>query len=187
MVSTKPKVAIFGDLYTRDNRIMNQNLVRFIEANGGEVITTPYIEYAKMIAGSYFRKWFKEGHYLDLLTYKTLKITMGALERNYTKIFNKILNEPEYSYQDDPAEILAKYNIATENTGESMDNIIKINYITKHHPDVSLLVQASPALCCASLITEAMKTAIEKQTGYLSSPLPMMALQDLKTISLCPI
>lgn len=162
--TAKPKVAIFGDLYSRDNRVMNQDLIRFIEANGGEVITTSYIEYAKMIAGSYFRKWFNEGKYFDLLTYKTLLVAMNAMEKNYLKIFNRILNEPEYSYEDDPAEILSKYNIATENTGESMDNILKIHYIKKHHPDVSLLVQASPALCCASLITEAMKVKIEKQT-----------------------
>jgi hypothetical protein len=46
-----------------------------------------------------------------------------------------------------------------------MDNILKIHYLKKYHPDVSLLIQASPALCCASLITEAMKAKIEKQTG----------------------
>jgi predicted nucleotide-binding protein (sugar kinase/HSP70/actin superfamily) len=161
----KPKVAIFGDLYSRDNRVMNQDLTRFIEANGGEVITTPYSEYAKMIAGSYFRKWFKEGKYFNLLTYRALLAAMSTMEKTYTKIFNRILDEPEVTYEDDPAEILARYNIATENTGESMDNILKIHYIKKYHPDVSLLIQASPALCCASLITEAMKAKIEKQTG----------------------
>ena len=46
----RPKVAIFGDFYVRDNSVMNQNLVRFIEANGGEVVTTPYYRFAKMIA-----------------------------------------------------------------------------------------------------------------------------------------
>jgi predicted nucleotide-binding protein (sugar kinase/HSP70/actin superfamily) len=163
--SPRPKVAIFGDLYSRDNRVMNQNLTRFIEAHGGEVITTPYIEYAKMIAASYFRKWFNEGRYLNLLTYRALLAAMGTIEKNYAKIFNRILDEPEYVYQDDPAEILVRYNIATENTGESMDNILKIHYLKKYHPDVSLLVQASPALCCASLITGAMKAKIEQQTG----------------------
>jgi predicted CoA-substrate-specific enzyme activase len=164
-ITPRPKVAIFGDLYSRDNSVMNQDLIRFIEAHGGEVITTPYIDYAKMIAKSYFRKWFNEGKYLDLLTSKALLTAMTALEKNYTNIVNRILNEPEHVYEDDPAEILARYSIAPENTGESMDNILKIHYIKKYHPDVSLLVQASPALCCASLITEAMKTKIEQQTG----------------------
>jgi predicted CoA-substrate-specific enzyme activase len=161
----RPKVAIFGDLYCRDNSVMNQNLIRFIEENGGEVLTTPYSEYAKMIAGSYFRKWFKEGKYVDLFTYKALLAAMSAMEKDYMKILQRILQEPEYLYDDDPAEILARYDIAPENTGESMDNILKIHYLKKHHPEVSLLVQASPSLCCASLITEAMKTKIEQQTG----------------------
>ncbi|WP_163336975.1 acyl-CoA dehydratase activase [Desulfopila sp. IMCC35008] len=161
----RPKVAIFGDMYVRDNRVMNQDLVRYIEESGGEVITTPYSEYAKMIAPSYFRKWFNEGKYYDYLANKALLATMSQLEKGYLKMFAGLLGEPEYEYDDDPTEILAHYGIVPENTGESMDNILKIHYIKKHHPDVSLFVQASPALCCPSLITEAMGERIEKTTG----------------------
>ncbi len=46
-----------------------------------------------------------------------------------------------------------------------MDNILKIHYIKKHHPEVALFVQASPAFCCPALITEAMAAEIERQTG----------------------
>ena len=45
---TRKKVAIFGDFYVRDNDIMNQNLIEAIENAGGEVITTPYNDYAKI-------------------------------------------------------------------------------------------------------------------------------------------
>jgi predicted CoA-substrate-specific enzyme activase len=161
----RPKVAVFGDLYVRDNRVMNQDLVRFIEKNGGEVITTPYSHYAKMIASSYFRKWFNEGKYLDVLSHRTLLATMTQMEKAYYRIFSRILGEGEPEYTDNAEKILADYNISLENTGESMDNILKIHYIKKHYPDVALFVQTSPALCCASLITEAMKEAIEDRTG----------------------
>jgi predicted CoA-substrate-specific enzyme activase len=161
----RPKVAIFGDLYVRDNRVMNQDLVRFIENNGGEVITTPYSNYAKMIAGSYFRKWFNEGKYLDVLSYRTLLATMTQMEKAYFRIFNRILGEGEFEYTDNPEKILAAYRISVENTGESMDNILKIHYLKKHYPDIVLFVQASPALCCASLITQAMREDIERLTG----------------------
>ena len=53
----RPQVAIFGDLYVRDNDVMNQGLIRAIEEAGGEAITTPYTEYIRIIAESYFRKW----------------------------------------------------------------------------------------------------------------------------------
>ncbi|SHO46324.1 acyl-CoA dehydratase activase [Desulfopila aestuarii] len=164
-VTRRPKVAIFGDLYVRDNRVMNQDLVRFIEIHGGEVITTPYSEYAKMIAPSYFRKWFNEGKYLDLLAYRALLSTMSRMEKTYMRIFAPVLGGEVFSYDDDPVQVLSEYNIQPENTGESMDNILKIHYIKKHFPDVSLFVQTSPSLCCPSLVTEAMRDRIEKKTG----------------------
>ncbi|BDD89459.1 acyl-CoA dehydratase activase [Desulfofustis limnaeus] len=161
----RPKVAIFGDLYSRDNRVMNQDLIRFIERHGGEVLTTPYSDYAKMIAFPYFRKWFNEGHYLHVLSNSAALMTMKQLEKTYQAIFNRILREPVKEFNDSPADILARFGVAIEHTGESMDNLLKVHYTKKFHPDVALFVQASPALCCASLITEAMRERIEAVTG----------------------
>ncbi len=161
----RPKVAIFGDMYVRDNEVMNQGLVHFIEDNGGEVITTPYSSYLKMVSGQYFRKWFIEGKYLDILSSKTLIATVTMLEKVYYKYFERILKEPEPEYNESPEKLLSEYNIRIENTGESMDNILKLFYIKKYYPDVALFVQTIPALCCASLITEAMAKEIEKRTG----------------------
>jgi predicted CoA-substrate-specific enzyme activase len=161
----RPKLAIFGDLYARDNEVMNQNLINFIEDNGGEVITTPYSFYAKMIAGPYFRKWFNEGKYLEVLSSKALLATINRLEKIYYRYFEEILNEPIPEFNEPPEMILSQYNILVENTGESMDNILKIYYLLKHYPDISLFVQTSPAFCCPSLITGAMAEEIERNTG----------------------
>ncbi|MDM8516392.1 acyl-CoA dehydratase activase [Desulfobacterales bacterium HSG16] len=160
-----PKVAIFGDMYVRDNDVMNQDLIHFIEQNRGEVITTPYSHYAKMIAGTYFKKWFKEGKYMSLLSYRTLLATMTRLEKTYYKYFERVLHETDHEFDEESEKILSKYRIEVENTGESMDNILKIFYIKKHYPDVSLFVQTAPAFCCPSLITEAMSKEIEQYTG----------------------
>jgi predicted nucleotide-binding protein (sugar kinase/HSP70/actin superfamily) len=161
----RPKVAIFGDLYARDNEVMNQDLVHFIEVNGGEVITTPFSSFLKMISGQYFRKWFIEGQYLNVLSTKTFFATATMMEKTYYKYFERILMEPDPAFNESPEKILSEYNIRKENTGESMDNILKIYYIKKHYPDVSLFVQTSPAFCCPSLVTEAMAKKIEKKTG----------------------
>ncbi|VVS91337.1 acyl-CoA dehydratase activase [Desulfoluna spongiiphila] len=159
------KVAIFGDLYVRDNKVMNQDLIRVIEAHGGEAITTPYNEYAKMIAEKYFKKWFAEGKYMNVISYKPLLAAMNTLERRYLRHFERVLPDVRHTYGDDPEKILARYNLSMENTGESMDNILKVHYIKKHYPDVGLFVQTSPAFCCASLVTEAMTETIEAVTG----------------------
>jgi predicted CoA-substrate-specific enzyme activase len=163
-VPPRPKVAIFGDLYVRDNEWINQDLIHFIESHGGEVVTTPYSTYLKMIAQPYLRKWFVEGRYVEALSSKALIATISRLEKTYYKYFQRIVQEPEPVYDEPPEEILASYGIRIENSGESMENILKIHYLKKYHPDIALFVQISPAFCCPSLVTEAMAGLIEHRT-----------------------
>jgi predicted nucleotide-binding protein (sugar kinase/HSP70/actin superfamily) len=162
---SRPKVAIFGDLYARDNPVFNQGLVHFIEAHGGEVLTTPYSDYLKMISRPYFRKWLIEGHYMSVISSKALMTTLKMKEKTYYKHFERILKEPEAEFDESAKDILARYSLRLENTGESMDNLLKIHYVIKHHPDVALFVQTTPAFCCPSLVTEAMAAQIEQKTG----------------------
>ena len=158
---TRPKVGIFGDLYVRDNAIMNQNLVHFIEDNGGEVITTPYYKYVKIIASSYFKKWFKEGKYLSLMSNGALLVAMQTMEKKYYKYFEPILSKSAFEVKDSYKDILPEYGILQEHTGESMDNILKIHHLINEYPDLKLLVQTNPAFCCPGLITEAMAQKLE--------------------------
>jgi len=160
-VTSRPKVGIFGDLYVRDNAIMNQDLVHFIEENGGEVITTPYYKYVKIIANSYFKKWFKEGKYLSLISNKTLLVAMQAMEKKYYKYFESILTKSAFEVKNSYETILPEYGILQEHTGESMDNILKIHHIINEYPDLTLLVQTNPAFCCPGMVTEAMAQKLE--------------------------
>ena len=162
---SRPKVAIFGDLYVRDNEVMNQDLVHFIEANGGEVVVTPYHNYVKMICKSYLHKWFREGLYFNVISNKTLMMAMTQLEKTYEKYFRPVLNDPEMSYDSPLRSILSAFNIKMENNGEAIENILKIYYTLKQHPDISLFVQTSPAFCCPSLVTESIAEEIEHQFG----------------------
>ncbi len=159
----RPKIGIFGDLYVRDNDIMNQDLIHFIEDNGGEAITTPYYKYLKIIANSYFRKWFKEGKYVSLMSNKTLLVVMQAMEKKYYKYFEPILGRSVFEINDSYEGILPDYGILQEHTGESMDNILKIHHIISEHPDLKLLVQTNPAFCCPGLITESMAHKLEEK------------------------
>ncbi len=159
----RPKIGIFGDLYVRDNDIMNQGLIHFIEDNGGEVITTPYYKYLKIIANSYFRKWFKEGKYVSLMSNKTLLVVMQAMEKKYYKYFEPILGRAVFTVNESYEAILPNYGILQEHTGESMDNILKIHHIVSEHPDLKLLIQTNPAFCCPGLITESMAHKLEEK------------------------
>lgn len=163
--SKRPKVLIFGDLYVRYNDTMNQDLIHFIEDNGGEVIVMPFSSHMKMIAKPYFQKWFREGLYLNLLSSRTLLAAVKALERRYVRYVERFFGQPEPTFNVSPDKIFSEYGMRPEHTGESIENIMKIFYTLKHHPDVALFVQTSPAFCCPSLVTEAMAGEIERKTG----------------------
>jgi predicted CoA-substrate-specific enzyme activase len=160
------QVAIFGDLYTRDNDVMNQDLIRVIEAHGGEVVTTPYTEYARIIGKPYLRKWLREGLYKDVLISAPLLFGGDLLERRYQKEFAKVIGtRPEVKSQGSAEEILANFGMRMHHTGESFDNLLKIFHLIERYPDIALFVQANPAFCCPSLVTEAQAGQIERQTG----------------------
>ena len=160
----KPKVAIFGDFYVRDNDIMNQDLIHFIENNGGEVITTPYNEYAKIIAEAHFKRLFKEKRYKELLVLKPLLKIMKSLEKSTARQFSRVLEEPKVSYEDPQQQLLEQLGLRMELSGESTENIWKICHLKKNFPELSLFIQTNPAFCCAGIVTEAMRTRIEEIT-----------------------
>jgi predicted CoA-substrate-specific enzyme activase len=161
----RPKVAIFGDMYARDNDVFNQDLIHCIEAYGGEVITTPFNEFAKLIANPYMRRWFLEGEFIDVLLAKTLITLVNQLEKSYYKIFNELLNEPALDGDIDYKKIYDQFNVTVQHFGESTDNLLKITAQMQHYPDISLFVQTNPAFCCAGLVTESMASRIEEYTG----------------------
>ena len=165
--TNRPKVAIFGDLYVRENDVMNQNLIQTIEESGGEVILTPYSEYMMIIADLYIKKWFNEKYYSQALVAKFFAKFIPLFEKKYYNYFNIILKEDKRNIEEkwSQEKIFTQFKVRTQHTGESMENLLKIFYVMNKYPDISLFVQTNPAFCCPSLVTEAMGNKIEEVTG----------------------
>jgi predicted CoA-substrate-specific enzyme activase len=161
----RPTVAIFGDLYVRDNEVMNQNLIRHIERCGGEVVTTPYSEYLRIIAGATFRKWLKEGRYLHVARYRLLLALADRIERRLLREAGPFGQRVSVPRGEEVEADCGRFRVRLEHHGESFDNILKVRHLARRHPDLALFVQASPAFCCPSLVTEAMSRRIEQETG----------------------
>ncbi len=161
----RPLVAIFGDFFVRDNDIMNQDLIHTIENYGGEALSTPYSEFYKLIAGNVMRRRSVDTGRLQIAAYRAILQVMKILERKYYKHFEPILGKPKETSSKELEKNLVKYNIDKYHSGESFDNILKIYHIIESYPGISLFVQTNPAFCCPSLITEAMKNEIRKNTG----------------------
>ena len=161
----RPKVAIFGDFYVRDNEVMNQDLIRFIEAYGGEVVTTPYSEYLRITAPALFKKWTREHQILLLAKFRSLLVLVKLLERKFFTYGGELTGPPPRFANVNPEQTLGCYHVRMEHHGESWDNLLKIAHLVEAYPDLRLFVQTNPAFCCPSLVTEAMASRIEELTG----------------------
>lgn len=162
---SRPKVGIFGDFYVRDNDIMNQNLIHAIEEAGGEVISTPYVDYAKITFDNVLRRNISRGDYLEAGIYRVLLNVLKLVDEKYYRYFRGFLGERPVIEPKKLEKNLSLFNINPYHSGESYDNILKIFYIIENHPDISLFVQTNPAFCCPSLVTEAMTQEIKRITG----------------------
>jgi predicted CoA-substrate-specific enzyme activase len=163
--SHKPKVAIFGDLYVRDNNLMNQDLIKMIESNGGEVITTPYSEFIKIVIDTTTKRFYKRRRYADYLKMKFLKSLIPLVEEKYKKYLFKFDIEAKKMSFDEIDSWLDKFGMNMMYRGESLENLLKIYVLMKQHPDIDLFIQTNPSYCCPSLVTEAMSSRIEELTG----------------------
>ncbi len=161
----RPQVGIFGDFYVRDNDIMNQNLIHAIEDAGGEVISTPYVDYAKITFDNVLRRAISRGDYLEAGIYRVLLNVLKLVDEKYYRYFRSFLGERPVIEPKKLEKNLKLFNINPFHSGESYDNILKIFYIIENHPDISLFVQTNPAFCCPSLVTEAMTQEIKRVTG----------------------
>jgi predicted CoA-substrate-specific enzyme activase len=161
----RPKVAIFGDFYVRDNEVMNQDLIRFIEAHGGEVVTTSFSEYLRITAAAVFKKWTRERRLLLLAKYRSLLVLVRLLERKFFNYKRELTGPPPRFPDTHPENTLSRYNVRLEQHGESWDNLLKIAHLVEEYPDLRLFVQTNPVFCCPSLVTEAMARKIEEITA----------------------
>jgi predicted nucleotide-binding protein (sugar kinase/HSP70/actin superfamily) len=161
----KPKVAIFGDMYVRDNDVLSQDLIHAIEEAGGEVITTSFVEYWRIVIGSYYRKWLAARDYRNFLVTRAVWTMMEKTSRPYAEAFERFLGPSRPTARGSDEWILKEFGVRSEHAGESFDNLLKVYHIWREHPDLRLFVQANPAFCCPSLVTEAMAPDIRRATG----------------------
>jgi len=160
----KPQVAIFGDLYVRDNDTMNQGLIRAIEEAGGEAVTTPYNDYAKITIENMFRRAHERGAHLETNVNRALLYVVKFMDERYYKPFARHLGPPPVIKPKLLEEQLRQFNIDPFHGGESYDNILKIFYLKENYPELSLFVQTNPSYCCPALVTEAMTRRIRELT-----------------------
>jgi predicted nucleotide-binding protein (sugar kinase/HSP70/actin superfamily) len=165
---------------------MNQDLIKTVEANGGEVITTPYSEYIKIIISTTTKRFFKRGRYSDYLKMKFLKSLIPLIEDKYKKHIFKYNGQIKGLSSEEIDAWLNKFDMNMMHRGESLENLLKIYVLMKQHPDLDLFIQTNPSYCCPSLVTQAMSSRIEELTGVPVATIEYDGTSGLKNDRVIP-
>jgi predicted CoA-substrate-specific enzyme activase len=162
---TRPKVAIIGDLYVRDNEAFNQGLIADLEKFGAEVVTVPFTYVVRLVLDRDIRHLRQDGRYLSLLGNKLLAEVLETAERRYYQVARDILREDFPTFDDAIFDHLKKYHVSLSHGGETAQNIMKIFSLLRHYPDIALFIHVNPLFCCPALVSEALFKTIEKDIG----------------------
>jgi predicted nucleotide-binding protein (sugar kinase/HSP70/actin superfamily) len=161
----RPKVAVFGDFYARDNDVFNQGLEAMIESQGGEVITTPYIDYIKATLDAMFKRMMIDREYGEWAKFKAAVAVIAAVENALSIRHRHAFGRPASWRNPGSLEKLQRLGLRPDHEGECFDNALKIFRVLDENPDVAFFVQTNPAFCCPSIVTEAMARELESMTG----------------------
>ena len=164
-LNTRPKVAIIGDLYVRDNDVFNQQLVATLEDYGAEVVAVPFNYVLRLLAYKHNHYLWEDGRYLPLIRDKLLLTVLEKFERRFYQIAKEVLGEGFPTFDDSIFGCLPKYGLSLDHGGETAQNLLKIFTLVKHHPDISLFIHVNPIFCCPGLVSESLFRMLEKDIG----------------------
>ncbi|OQX83075.1 hypothetical protein B6D60_11135, partial [candidate division KSB1 bacterium 4484_87] len=162
---SRPKVAIIGDLYVRDNNVFNQQLEKELEHYGAEVVTTPLTFVLRMLAGRHTQNLRSEGRYLAMIRDNLMLEVLEKFEKRFFLIANEILQEEFPVFDESAYDVLKKYKIMGFHAGETAQNILKIYHLKEQYPDLAMFVHVNPIFCCPGLVSEAVFERVEKEVG----------------------
>jgi len=162
---TRPKVAIIGDLYVRDNEAFNQELIADLENYGAEVVTVPFTYVVRLILDRDIRNHWEDGRYLSVVGNKLLAELLETTERRFYQAAQDILKDDFPTFDAAVFDCLKKYHVSLSHGGETAQNILKIFSLLHHNPGIALLIHVNPLFCCPALVSEALFKTIEKDIG----------------------
>ncbi len=167
--SEKPLIGIVGEIFVRSNRFSNEDLVRKIEALGGEVWLSPVDEWIYYINLMSLKKTLRKKDVSGIINLFMKRVFQKRIARRLEKFFEgflKTLHEP------DTGEILKKASPYMHDSfeGEAIMSIGKsIDLIEK---GASGIINSMPFGCMPGTVVTAIMRGVTKKYGIPSISIP---------------
>lgn len=160
-LGTRPLVGVVGEIYVRCNPFSNGNLIRAIEAYGGEAWLSPMSEWVLYTGALHrWRARKRPLHIVELLTAWLKNKMVGDQEHAYVKLGSPFLDdrrEPAIAEVIAAGEKLVPMNFF----GEAILTLGRAAMFARQ--DVSLVVNVAPFACMPGTITSALCREIQAE------------------------
>lgn len=148
----KPKIGILGDLYTKYNSILNDDIFGFIEALGGEIVIPSYTEMLIHFIYSDVLENDLNSLYLKMVIKQ---------EQKFEKVFSGILDERTEPPLEECIKLMHEYGIEHHIIGETTISISRMLYYIKHNL-VDAVVHINPIFCCPGVVSSSIFKKIQE-------------------------
>jgi predicted nucleotide-binding protein (sugar kinase/HSP70/actin superfamily) len=163
--SRRPKVAIIGDLYVRDNDIFNQDLIADLEVYGAEVVTVPLNYILRLMLERDSLRMKDDKRFLMLARDRLMAELLELLEKRFYAAVASLLDEDFPTFDAEMVDRLDRYHISPNHGGETAQNVLKVFALLHHFPDLALIIHVNPIFCCPGLVSESVFEAVEQDIG----------------------
>lgn len=160
-VPRKPLVAVFGEIYVRNDDYANDDTIRNLEGLGAEVIYTPLTEWFDYVNFSYIQKSREKGRTASVLKGKAREILISKVKRAVEKPFDRLLSGTPHATAEQILRASAPY--MSENIGGEAILCIGTPIALLEHGGIDGAVNVYPFSCLPGTVVSAVSRRIKRE------------------------
>jgi predicted CoA-substrate-specific enzyme activase len=157
----KPLVAVFGEIYVRNDDYANDDTIRKLESLGAEVVYTPLTEWFDYVNYSYIQKSRERGKTSEVIKGKAREILISRVKRAVEKPFDKLLSQTPHATAEQILRASAPY--MTENIGGEAVLCIGTPIALLEHGGIDGAVNVYPFSCLPGTVVTAVSRRIRRE------------------------
>lgn len=157
----KPLVAVFGEIYVRNDDYANDNTILKLEELGAEVVYTPLTEWFDYVNYSYIQKSRERGSTSAMLKGKAREILISKVKRAVEKPFDRLLKGTPHATAEQIMKASAPY--MAENIGGEAVLCIGTPIALLEHGGIDGAVNVYPFSCLPGTVVSAVSRRIKRE------------------------
>ena len=175
----RPLIGVVGEIFVRSHKFSNENMVRKIEALGGEVWLAPVEEWLYYVNTISFRKALIKKRWSDMMNISLKRYFQKRIEHRYGRCFSGFLKTLEEPITREILDNASPY-LHESFEGEAVLSLGKVIDLVKN--GAAGIINAMPFGCMPGTIVTALLKSVSRECGIPCISIPYDGSESLATM-----